>query len=350
MGTIVKLGPRRYQAKVRRVGHSIKTRVCSNESEAKAWISEVEADIAGGRFAKDGLGKETLREIKFGKWLDRYAEEVAPNWKNADDMIRQCRRIRKYPIAEKTIAELKPKDFHDFGQALVSERGVSAQTLRHYLYRCSAVYDAAIKLWFFDSVDNPLKKVSIPGISAPRRHRFSADDWERMFEQLKKAPAKTYALVAEFALETCARISEILECDVNNVKGLDTEAPVLTFMETKSGAPRSVPLSGRAVEILKEAVKLPSVSRGSRKIDYAETRVFKLSYRAMHHVWQEARERAGLQHLWIHDTRKEGVSRLFDKGWDVVSVSAVSGHGSLDTLKRHYAIQFAEHLAKKMRA
>lgn len=51
--------------------------------------------------------------------------------------------------------------------------------------------------------------------------------------------------------------------------------------------------------------------------------------------WQRARDWAGHEDLRLHDLRHEGVSHLFELGWDITRVAMVSGHQSWDMLKRY---------------
>jgi integrase len=53
--------------------------------------------------------------------------------------------------------------------------------------------------------------------------------------------------------------------------------------------------------------------------------VFATSGHAIEQSWQHLRGRAGLPDLRFHDLRHEAVSRLFEKGLNLLEVSAVSG-------------------------
>ena len=51
--------------------------------------------------------------------------------------------------------------------------------------------------------------------------------------------------------------------------------------------------------------------------------------------------------LRFHDLRHEATSRLFEKGLNVMEVAAITGHKTLDMLKRYTHLR-AEDLAKKL--
>jgi integrase len=59
--------------------------------------------------------------------------------------------------------------------------------------------------------------------------------------------------------------------------------------------------------------------------------------------------RAGIDNLHFHDLRHEAASRLFETGvFDVMEVASITGHKTLQMLKRYTHLK-AEKLAEKMR-
>ena len=43
----------------------------------------------------------------------------------------------------------------------------------------------------------------------------------------------------------------------------------------------------------------------------------------------------GIEDLRFHDLRHEGVSRLFEIGWDIPQVASVSGHRNWNSMRRY---------------
>ncbi|MHB1580757.1 MAG: site-specific integrase [Acidithiobacillus sp.] len=64
-------------------------------------------------------------------------------------------------------------------------------------------------------------------------------------------------------------------------------------------------------------------------------------------AFDRARKRAGIEDLRFHDLRHEATSRLFEKGFNPMEVSAITGHKTLQMLKRYTHLR-AEDLAKRM--
>jgi integrase len=54
----------------------------------------------------------------------------------------------------------------------------------------------------------------------------------------------------------------------------------------------------------------------------------------------------GLKNLRFHDLRHEAISRLFERGWSVAEVAAVSGHKTWTQLRRYTQIKPGHLVAK----
>ena len=84
---------------------------------------------------------------------------------------------------------------------------------------------------------------------------------------------------------------------------------------TKNGDSRDIPLSRRAVAILKEL-------KADKSRD-AE-RVFPVTGNSIRLAFEHLRVRAEMDDFRFHDLRHEGVSRLFEKGLNIAEVSTTS--------------------------
>jgi Phage integrase family. len=73
-------------------------------------------------------------------------------------------------------------------------------------------------------------------------------------------------------------------------------------------------------------------------------RVFDTTYEAIHLSFARACKRAAIEDLRFHDLRHEATSRFFEKGLNPVQVAAITGHKTLQMLKRYTHLK-AEDLA-----
>jgi integrase len=63
-------------------------------------------------------------------------------------------------------------------------------------------------------------------------------------------------------------------------------------------------------------------------------------------VWTNALERAHIKNLHFHDLRHEAISRLVERGLSDQEVAAISGHKSMQMLKRYTHLRAEDLVAK----
>lgn len=126
------------------------------------------------------------------------------------------------------------------------------------------------------------------------------------------------------ALETAMRRGELLSMRWDNVN-LTAQTALLPM--TKNGTARIVPLSKEAIAVLRAL--LGGITGPT----------FPLSYM----VFVKACNRAGIVDLHFHDLR----SRLAEKLPNVIELASVTGHQTIQMLKRYYHPK-AELLAQKL--
>jgi len=144
---------------------------------------------------------------------------------------------------------------------------------------------------------------------------------------MQHAPQSVKPII-DFALETGRRRGVILNAKREHVQGQFLRIP-----ETKTEKPRTIPLSKKALQILKKAPK--------------QGNLFLLRPDSVTQGFNRACKRAGIEDLRFHDLRHEAISRLFEKGLAVQEVAAISGHSDWRTLKR-YTHVLPENIAKKL--
>lgn len=118
---------------------------------------------------------------------------------------------------------------------------------------------------------------------------------------------------------------------------IDLRRKVAHLPQTKTDTPRHVPLSSTAIAALQ--------SLGIRQ----EGRVFTLRADSMSQAFERSCEppRANVANVRFHDLRHEATSRLFERGLSIMEVAAITGHKTLEMLKRYTHLR-AEDLVKKL--
>ncbi|OOH73963.1 site-specific integrase [Leptospirillum ferriphilum] len=141
--------------------------------------------------------------------------------------------------------------------------------------------------------------------------------------------------VIRFALETAMRRGELAGMTREMV---DLRKRTVTLPETKSGQKRIVPPPSAAISILKDRP-------GPRRLD---GKVRDIGPDAISWDFAKACRNAGRAGLHFHDLRHEATSRLFEKGFDTMEVSTITGHKTLQMLKRYTHLR-AEDLVERMK-
>lgn len=157
-----------------------------------------------------------------------------------------------------------------------------------------------------------------------RRTRILTED-----EQLRLLAAcpKKLGRIVRLALITGARIGELL-----NLTWSDISATELTFLETKNGRSRSLPLSPAMRAVLDACPKTDSAwvfTNPRTREGY--------TVNGIAHTFRRAVERAGILSgdVSLHTLRHTALSRMIASGIDDHTVMALSGHQSVRMLERY---------------
>lgn len=151
--------------------------------------------------------------------------------------------------------------------------------------------------------------------------------------------------IVRIAIETGMRSSEITTLRRDQV---DIKRRVVRLVDTKNTMPRTVPLTRRATELFREALANPIRPLDTQLLFFGEPG--KKGTRAPYNfnkVWLDIKRRVGVEGLRFHDLRHEAVSRLVEAGLSDQEVAAISGHKSMQMLKRYTHLR-AEDLVERL--
>tara|TARA_B100000965_G_scaffold263886_1_gene222788 strand:+ start:4445 stop:5443 length:999 start_codon:yes stop_codon:yes gene_type:complete len=326
MAAIAKRGPYQWQAKVRRRGYPVQSKTFDTKREAEAWASVIESEMARGIFVDRSAGERTsLEEV-----IERYIKETAPMHKGADAEVSRLNRFirEEDDLTVRRMATLRTEDFERYRDKRLET--VSPSTVKRELNLLHAVIEGERKK--LGLVENPISDVKRPRVRDQRDVRLQDGEEEKLLAALDQARNPWIKPATILALETAMRRSELLSMKWEDV---DLKTKVVRLHDTKNGDAREVPLSPRAIKVLKE---LPRNIGGA---------ILGTSAEGLKNAFERTRKRAGMEHFNFHDLRHEATSRLFERGWNVMEVAAVTGHKDLQSLKRYTNLR-ASDLADKL--
>jgi integrase len=159
---------------------------------------------------------------------------------------------------------------------------------------------------------------------------ITSDEREALVEALVALGEPAAADMLEFLLETAARFGE-----ASRLKGKDVDLGLrqVTFWQTKTGKPRTIPLTARAVEVV--APHVPAVPSHT---------CWPYSYDRFNHLFGVAKRECGLGDdpgLTIHTTRHTAATKLAAGGVPLHQLMAFGGWRSTATVQRYLHLQTA---------
>jgi integrase len=325
MATITKRKSK-WQVRIRLSNTPTITKTFNRKSNAKQWAREIENKIECGNLGADVKPTdETLGEV-----LDKYLHQITPKKKSSVVETIRIKWLMREPIASVQICRLTPQHIAKFRDERL--RHVSGTTVLKDLALLSHAITIAVREWGWPLAVNPVKQITKPKPNAPRDRRLEEGEEERLLAACSASRNPYFKALVVVAIETAMRRGELLGLERQYLK-INNRTAYLPM--TKNGDSRTVPLSTRAIATLND---LPVHISG---------KVFPLSETALRGLWGRACRRAGIVVLHFHDLRHEATSRLFEKGLNIMEVSAITGHKDPKMLKRYTHLK-AEDLALKL--
>ena len=314
MATIEKRGPF-WRVKIRRTGLPAQTRTFDNRTQAQQWARGVESEIDKGIV----VDRRIAQRLSLAEVLERYRREVTPTKRGAADENLRLKAMAQRPLARIRMSALTSSHLAAYRDERL--KVVSGATVNRELSTLSHAIDTARREWDVYLPVNPCTLVRRPPQGRPRDRRLQGDEEKRLLAACGGARNRWLAHFVALAIETGMRRGELLGLLWDNV---DLERRTALLPLTKNGDSRGVPLSSRAVDVLRA---LPPSTNG---------RVFgELTREALKQSFNRAARRAGITGLRVHDLRHEATSRFFEKGLNVMEVASVTGHKTLQMLKRY---------------
>jgi len=313
MACIENRGPYQFRVKIKRKGFPPQSKTFESHDEAVRWAREIENEIDRGVF----VSRKEAESTTLAEALDRYLSEYGDAYRHRDKYESFVRQIKKHSVSFMFLATIKGKDLAEYIRERQAD-GVGPQAITHEINLISRVFEIASSDWGMESLSNPAKRVNKPKLPKGRTRRLEGDEEKRLLE----AAGINLRPIIQFALETAMRRSEIASLTWDNI---DLKRRFAHIPETKNDEARSVPLSRKAIVILK------SITRRLRGPVFG----WKSPSVITKHFGRAVQE-AGIEDLRFHDLRHEAISRLFeDTDLDVMEIKTISGHKTLQMLARY---------------
>lgn len=301
------------------------------EELERQWRKELHDQLIMGKVAPMSLAEA----------IDRYFDTVVHPKGNRDAAARELYALNQLRTGlgpDTPLTKLSAAVIASHKDTLLA-KGLAPATVNRYLAILKAILNRAKDEWGTLAVVPPIRLLPLNNA----RYRWLTEEEEQRV--LPHCAPHLRDLVV-FLIDTGARLREATQLTWSDVSLDRQPRAAVRFMQTKSGKPRSVPLSDRSEAML---------HRLKADCPEAENRVFlyrpvgrggiegkdpcfgkPVPFNNPFGTWDTARRRAGLEDVNLHDLRHTFASRLVMRGVPLLTVSKLLGHANI-TMTMRYA-------------
>ncbi|RQW71363.1 site-specific integrase [Halomonas sp. YLB-10] len=338
MATYQKRGTR-WRAIVRKKGHPAQSRTFSTKARAQAWARQIENDIEAGLVGQGPI--PTLGDLVDGHLvhLEQTSDRGRKNQTSA-------RNLKAGLGTELLASELSFQKLQEFCQTRIAMDGVKPATTKHDIMFLSgavttATVSAQLPTGFKDKMASwrvGLQRAGLIGSPQSRDRRPTADELEALLVHTKHNRALRrirYHDLIRFAIESAMRLDEICSLRWEDV---DLEAGTVIIRLRKHPTQKrdqEVPLMGESQSIIEAQARI-------------DDRVFPYGSESVSNGFRRICRHLDIEDLHFHDLRHEGISRLFERGYQIQEVAMVSGHRDWGSLRRYVNLKAGD-LARRDR-
>lgn len=294
--------------------------------EAAGWIARREEELSKHGYEK--ANSPTLAEV-----IDRYTAESEQQFGKTKKHV--LATVKAMPIGAMRCSDITSVEVLALAQQ-IKARGVKPQTVKSYISHLGGVFSIAKPAWGYpldyaaiSDTSIVAKKLGVAYTGKERERRPTLDDLNRLmayFGRIRELrphtnPMQELVLFGIFSTRRQEEITRIrwadLDTENNRVLVRDMKHP-----GDKIGNDQWVDLPPEAIAVIERQPK-------------TDSRIFPYKASAVSAAFTRACAQLSIIDLHFHDLRHEGISRLFELGWTIPHVAAVSGHRSWHSLKRY---------------
>jgi integrase len=342
MGTITerksKNGKKSYTAQIRLkrdkvVIHS-EAQTFERKAAATAWIKKRETEL------REPGALERLKEPQstLADAIDRYIKDSKKTIGRTKSQVLEKVK-EEFEIAKMDCKDIGSAEIVEFAKEL--SQGRQPQTVGNYISHLSSIFAIARPAWKIDldysameDAQVVLKRLGLIAKSTQRDRRPTLEELDRLMEHYSDRETRYAAHIPMRRLIAFAIFSTRRQEEISRITWSDYEE------ENKRVLVRDMKNPGEKIgndvwcDLPPEAIR---IIRAMRRTKAKE--IFPHEARSISASFTRACSLLGIEDLHFHDLRHEGVSRLFELGWNIPHVATVSGHRSWNSLKRYSHIK-----------
>lgn len=324
MASVRKLKTGVWIATVRRSGYPSKSKCFRSKTEAVRWSVDHEAWV----MQQPAQGTHRRSNLRLYELLDWFDKVQIPRYRSQATAL-GITRILRSQLPNCDLRQLTPDSVARYRDTRLTA-GRSGSTVVRELNVLTRAINLAKKELGVQLPVNPAQEVVRPKINPPKDRRPAQKELDKIFETAFKKGAPELAWSLELAIETGMRLGELMSIRIEDV---NFPSRTIRLMRTKNGEQRDVPLSKKGYELVQNLKGDRNTGELLRRWKTPE---------GLKSAWRRLRQDAGIEGLRFHDLRHEAASRFFEKGLNQFQVAAITGHKTLQMLKRYTHLRAAD--------
>lgn len=302
-------------------GHRVKEAI--PEASTKKQAEQVETQIRQAIF--DRKYNRASAVTRFSDFVDNvFVPWARENKRSYKDDEQRVVRLKEF-FGHRTIRDITPMLIEKFKSELRKsdskfKRLFSPSTVNRYLQVLSRILSMAYENGIVDS--NPMSRVKRLREPEPRQRyldQFSDDEEERLMKALTGYGEHVIAL-AELDLEVGMRLGELLNARWADV---DKANQIISIIKTKNDKPRLVPLTKKALGILKRLRQ----DAPDDELIFDSTRTGR-KRRQLMVCFEQAVKESGIGDFHFHDLRHTFATRLRAANVHEYDIADLLGHST----------------------
>lgn len=309
---------------------------------AAAWLEKREKELAKPGAIEQLKAGDPLLSAVIGQYIAESQKAMGKTKSQVLDTIKN-----EFAIAKMRCSQIGSAEIVEFAKEKLAT-GVEPQTVGNYLSHLSSIFSIARPAWKYpldpqamDDAMKVLKKLGVVTRSKERDRRPTLAELDALLthfgeRQTRRRSAIPMQKIVVFAIMSTRRQEEIVRIRWDDFDEVHKRVLVRDMKNPgeKIGNDVWCDLPKEAVDIILSMPRLAD-------------EIFPYTTDAIGAAFTKACKLLGFnsddlpveQRLRFHDLRHDGVSRLFEMGWNIPHVAAVSGHRSWQSLKRYTHIR-----------
>lgn len=343
MGTILKRSRKDgsvawlAQIVIKRTGKIVyrENKTFERRATASSWIKQREGCLKQPEELEAEIqAKSNSRRVPtLADAIDRYIRESRKEMGRTKAQV--LKSIKEFDIADKACSSITSTEIVAFAREKL-ETGVQPQTVSNYLSHLGAVFAIARAAWDYPLERNAMQdawivadRLGLTTKSRERDRRPTLDELDALMtyfrdRSITRPSSVPMHRIIAFAIFSTRRQEEIVRIAWEDLdeEGLRVLVRDMKNPGQKIGNDVWCDLQSEALAIVKSMPKTAE-------------QIFPYTTDAIGAAFTRACKLLGIADLHFHDLRHDGISRLFELGFNIPKVASNSGHRSWTSLKRY---------------